>query len=188
MCQIPTAEQTSKNMVVKSVLHLENTALATLNSKLSLKTSLQSTQIPHAIKISILLRFTNLYLAGILATAILKVCFQRVSLNSSRCKNSTCTIFSAIRTVRSIVEPVHSYPSKAGHWATRTKTGFPYNGVQLASFRGAWQCPGRGKPFFCAYYTWIYLMGNFYPSNPWFKKVKLIHLELDEVVKKKQEK
>lgn len=50
-------------------------------------------------------------------------------------------------------------------WTTRTKTGFPCNGIQLASFRGVWQCLGRGKPFFCACYTWIYLIGYFYPPD-----------------------
>lgn len=157
--------------MVKSVLHLENTALATLNTKLPWNTSQLSTQLAGTLhKSTFFCGLQNLYLAAILAAKILKDCFPQAPLSSFRWKTRTC-IFPTIPTARSIQEPAHSYPGHTGCSGLLEQR--PAFLECFKNCRAAWQCPGRAKPFFCSYYTWIYLTDCFYPSNPWFKEVKL---------------
>lgn len=100
--------------MVKSVLHLETTAWATLNSKLPWNTSQLSIQVPDMIhKSTFFCGLQNLYLADAPAAKILKDCFPQASLSSSEWKSSTC-ISPAIPRAYSIQEPAHSSPGQAG--------------------------------------------------------------------------
>lgn len=164
----------SKNTVVKSVLHLENTAWATLNSKFSWNTSQLCTQVPGTFhKSTFFCGLQNLYLAA----TILKDCFPQASLKVEK---------------QHMHLPCHpqglQYPGGSTFLPRpgRNKGWLSWNGFQLRNCSAAWHCPATAKPFFSPCCGWIHLTGCFYPSNPWLKEIKPTDLDLDEVIKKKK--